>query len=63
MKDLFLGILNRFKEPSSWAGISALLVGAGVHLDPLLLQPVTLALAGVAGVLAFVLREKTPPAA
>lgn len=56
-------LLDRFSEPSSYAGIAPLLVALHVNLDPSLLKSGSLVLAGVAGLLAFFLKEKAKPAA
>ena len=48
----------RFKEPSSWAGIGALAMLAGVHLDPSMTQSIMYVGAGVAGIVAFFIPEK-----
>lgn len=52
-------ILARLKEPSSWAAIFAALAAVGLNLDPGLVQNITAAGAGLAGLLAFFLPEKT----
>lgn len=57
-KTLILGTINRFKEPSSWAGITALVVASVPSLSGSE-QSIALLLAGVAGVLSVVLKEKT----
>lgn len=55
-------LLARFTEPSSWAGIAALLASAlNVPVDSPYIKGATLIGAGIAGVLAFVLKEKTTP--
>lgn len=51
-------LLNRFKEPSSWAGLAGLAGLIGVHLDPGLAQSLAYLGAGLAGVLAFFVPEK-----
>lgn len=58
MKLFLVSILNRFKEPSSWAAITAGLVAVGVSVDGELLQAGVLALSGLAGVASFFLKEK-----
>jgi hypothetical protein len=50
-------LLTRFKEPSSWAGLSALVAMVGLNVNPGLLQSVTLIGAGLCGVLAFFIPE------
>ena len=58
-----MNILERLKEPSSWAGIAALLGTMGVNIPGPLIQSLMLVAAGAAGVLAFFLKEKggAPP--
>lgn len=53
MKQLFA----RFKEPSSWAGLTAVVGMMGLSIDPGVVQSVTLIGAGVCGLLAFFLPE------
>lgn len=48
-------ILDRFREPSSWAGIAAILA---VFIPPDVAQGVTQAAVGLAGLAAVVMREK-----
>lgn len=57
MKELLLGLLQRFKEPSSWAAITAALVGAVPMLDGSG-QALAYVGAGIAGLAAFFLKEK-----
>ena len=57
MKTIFLGLLNRFKEPSSWAAITAALVGVYPAIGDAS-QSIVLIGAGAAGLLAFFLAEK-----
>lgn len=52
-------IIARLKEPSSWAAIFAALAAVGFSLDPGLVQNITAAGAGVSGLLAFFLPEKS----
>lgn len=51
-------LISRLKEPSSWAAIFAALAAVGVSLDPGLIQNITAAGAGVAGLVAFFLPEQ-----
>lgn len=51
-------ILDRFKEPSSYAGLAGLLGMFGLQVDGGLIQSITYALSGVCGVVAFFLRER-----
>jgi hypothetical protein len=55
---LFKTILTRFTEPSSWAGIGALLATFGVTLPTPTLQAIGYVGAGISGLLAFFLPEK-----
>ena len=61
MKTLILGLINRFKEPSSWAAITALIVGALPTLAGSE-QSIGLLLAGLAGVIAILVSEKSTDA-
>lgn len=56
---VLLSLIERFKEPSSWAGIGGLLVLFNINLDPGLLDKITVVAAGVAWIVAFFLKEKT----
>ncbi len=53
-------ILNRLKEPSTWAGVAAMAATFGLSIDAELVQYGTMALAGIAGVAAVFLGEKGP---
>lgn len=53
-------LLDRFKEPSSYAGLAAILTAIGIQVDGDILQAGTYILAGIAGVVAVLLKEKTP---
>lgn len=50
--------LQRFKEPSSWAGFSALLVSVGVTLKPEQAQSLISLGCALAGFLAVMLPER-----
>jgi hypothetical protein len=50
-------LVLRFKEPSSWAGLAAFLGVIGVQLDSGLVESITFAGAGVAGIVAFFLPD------
>jgi len=52
----FLNILNRFREPSTWAGISAL--GLIFGLPPGTIELVGQVIGGVAGIAAIVMPEQ-----
>ncbi|MGY0794307.1 hypothetical protein ACW7BJ_33585 [Azospirillum argentinense] len=56
MKKLLLYVLDRAKEPSSWAGFVGIAAGAGIAAPAY--TAVTGAIAGVAGLAAFLLKEK-----
>ena len=59
MLDIINNLLGRFSEPSSWAGISAILAAAiSVPVDSPLVHSATLIGAGIAGMAAFLLKEK-----
>lgn len=55
-------LLNRLKEPSSWAGLSstaiALALMFGIQLDSEMIQAIVGAGAGLSGLIAFFLVEK-----
>jgi len=51
-------LIARLKEPSTWAAIFAALAATGLNLDSGLVQNITAAGAGVAGLLAFFLPEQ-----
>lgn len=53
-----LAILERFKEPSSWAGLAALLSSLGIQLPDGVAENAAFILAGVSGLLAVFLKEK-----
>jgi hypothetical protein len=55
-------LLNRFKEPSSYAGLAGILALVGVNIDAGMVQSVTFLLAGAAGVVAFFLPDEKPAA-
>lgn len=60
MLNIISGFLVRFTEPSSWAGIAAILAASlSIPAESPLVQSISLVGAGVAGVIAFVLKEKT----
>ena len=52
-------MIDRLKEPSSWAAIAALATTAGLNLDPGLVQSASYIMAGIAGLLGFWLKEKS----
>ena len=58
MKTLLM-ILDRAKEPSSWAALTGVAAAVGVSAPAY--AAVSTAIAGVAGALAFFLKEKGTP--
>jgi hypothetical protein len=52
-------VLSRLKEPSSYAGLSGIALAFGISTE--LYSAVATAVAGVAGLVAFILVEKTKP--
>lgn len=52
------GLANRFKEPSSWAGIGALMALAGLHVSAANVGYIVDIGVGVSGLLAFFIPEK-----
>lgn len=52
-------LAHRLKEPSSWAAIFAALASLGLTLDAGLVQQITAAGAGVAGLVAFFMPEQS----
>jgi hypothetical protein len=59
MQSIIVHIANRFKEPSSWAGISGLAILVGYHLDASVAQSIALVGAGLAGLIAFFVPEQS----
>lgn len=51
-------LANRFKEPSSWAGLAPLLAGAGLSVPGGVVQGIILVGAGTCTLLAILLPEK-----
>ena len=51
-------LIARLQEPSSWASLATLLIGAGVAIPQEIVGNVASALAAVAGIVGFFLREK-----
>ncbi len=52
-------LVARLKEPSSYAGLGAVLGAAGVHADDSVLQAVIQVLISLAGLVAVLMPEKT----
>lgn len=51
-------ILNRIREPSTWAGIASVAISLGLGVPPGLIEAAGQAVAGIAGVLAIFVRER-----
>lgn len=51
-------LIDRFKEPSSWASIAAVLTAVGVNIPSDLNNTLAFFVAGVAGLIGFFLKEK-----
>lgn len=51
-------IVDRLKEPSSYAGLGALLALVGVHLDGQLLQAIAGVAAALAGLASIFIKEQ-----
>lgn len=58
MKNILIGIANRFKEPSSYAGLAVIFTGLGLNIGIEYIEAVSYILAGIAGVVSIVLKEK-----
>jgi hypothetical protein len=57
IKSLLAKLAARLKEPSTHAGLTALIAATGLTLDAGLVQSAVLALSGIFGVLAVLLPE------
>lgn len=51
-------IVNRLKEPSTYAGLAAVLAALGLHVDPGILQAAVAVATGLAGLASVLLAEK-----
>ena len=51
-------LIARFREPSSYAALAAVLAMVGVMIPPDLWQNIVMTACGIAGVMGFVLSEK-----
>jgi hypothetical protein len=51
-------LLERMKEPSSYAGLAAILGVIGINVDPGLMQHIIIGLTAISGIAAFFLKEK-----
>lgn len=57
---VIMWVLGRMREPSSWAGIAALISGANLGIDAASATQALVAIgSAVAGLIAIVVREKT----
>lgn len=54
---MFHNLAERFKEPSSWAGLASIALMFGVHIDPGLMKSIVSAGVGIAGLVAFFVPE------
>ena len=52
-------LIARFGEGSTYAAIAALLAGFGLHLDPGIVQDITLVGTGVAGLAGILLKDRS----
>ena len=57
MKNIFKGIFDRLKEPSTHATFTAVLAGVGVTADSTAISATCYILAGIAGLLGVFLKE------
>lgn len=57
METSMTDLIARFGEGSTYAALAALLAGLGLHLDPGIVQDLTLAGTGIAGLLGILLRD------
>lgn len=57
LKDLVVHIAQRFKEPSSWAGITGIVAMAGFQLSGGVAQDISFIGAGICGLIAFFVPE------
>jgi len=51
-------MLDRLKEPSTWAGLAAMIGTFGVQIPDDIIKYGVMVCAGIAGVVSFVLKEK-----
>jgi hypothetical protein len=52
-------LISRMKEPSTYAGLAALLAAFGLQVDPGMLQAVVAVLTGLAGLASVLVGEKS----
>jgi hypothetical protein len=55
---LFEFVVARLREPSTYAGLGALLAAAGIHVNDLVVQALIQVLVSVAGLVAVLMPEK-----
>lgn len=58
---MIASLLDRFKEPSSWAGVAVILNLFGVQIAPEGMTAIVTALTGACAVAAFFIKEKAKP--
>lgn len=58
IKTIFNYLLKRFSEPSSYAGLTGLLVGAHVTNPDIISAKMAMILSGICGIVSVVLGEK-----
>ena len=58
MKALTVWLLERFKEPTTFLGLTAMLSAAGYAVDPELVKQISAAGVGMSGLILFIMREK-----
>jgi hypothetical protein len=52
-------LINRLKEPSTYAGLAALLAAFGLHVEPGILQAIVAMATGLAGLASILVGEKS----
>jgi hypothetical protein len=60
---VFAFLLARLREPSSYAGLGALLAALGIHVDDAVLQAAIQLLIAAGGLAAVLMPENAPPPA
>ena len=58
---MFTGLLNRLKEPSTYAGLASIIGLFGIHIAPETWTAIIAVLTAIAGLLAIILQEKAKP--
>jgi hypothetical protein len=59
--NLVIFLAGRLREPSTYAGLGALLAAAGIHVDDAVLQAVVQLLVSAAGLVAVLVPERHHP--